>query len=215
MAEIHSPLANFSQDLRPIARMTALGLWAGAGLGAAVAIWLIIGAMEMREDAAASARIQEKLTEQLAQARERASSAPPPAAFRALRSRIERLNVLDFAGSASTAKLFDALEGLLPPRVALTALDYDRGKRTVEMVAVSESSEDLTSLYDVLDRHHLFVNVRLLDKKQAAGALASQVQVHLNFQLRDSADAKAAEEAAKAGKKPSAGKEAPASKGAS
>lgn len=198
MAEIHSPLVNFSRDLRSMARMTALGLWAGAGLGAAVAIWLIIGAIEMREDAAASARIQVKLSEQLAQAKVRAAEAPPPEAFRALRTRIERLNVLDFAGSASTAKLLDALEGVLPPRVALTALDYDRSKRTVEMVAVSESSEELTSLYDVLDRHHLFVNVRLLDKKQAPGALGSQVQVHLNLQLRDSESAKAAEEAAKA-----------------
>jgi Tfp pilus assembly protein PilN len=212
MAEIHSPLVNFSRDLRSLARTAALALWGGAVLGAALALWLISGAVELRGDAAASARIQEKLSEQLAQAKERAAAAPPPEAFRALRSRIERLNVLDFAGSASTDKLFDALEGLLPLRVALTALDYDRSKRTVEIVAVSESSEDLTSLYDVLDRHHLFVNVRLLDKKQAAGALGSQVQVHLNLQLRDSEGAKAAKAAEDAAK---AGKGAPANKGAS
>lgn len=198
MVEIHSPLVNFSKDLRAPARTAALVLWGGAGLGAVAGAWLIAGALDMMSDAAASSRIQEKLAVQLAEARKKAEGAPPPEAFRALRSRIERLNVLDFAGSASTVKLLDALEGLLPQRVALTAMDYDRNKRTVELIAVSESSEDLTSLYDVLDKHHLFMNVRLLDKKQAPGVLGSQVQVHLNLQLRDNESARAAEEAAKA-----------------
>jgi Tfp pilus assembly protein PilN len=198
MVQIHSPLVNFSRDLRRISRLAAMALWAGSALAVLAAGWLVSDGLALRDDATASARIEESLAEQRAQAKSRAASAPAPEAYRILRSRIERLNVLDFAGSASTGKLLDALEELLPPRVALTALDYDRSKRTVDMVAVSEASEALTSLFDVLDRNALFAEVRLLDKKQAPGALGSQVQVHLNLRLRENNGGKADEETARA-----------------
>jgi hypothetical protein len=160
---------------------------------------LIDAGVEAWSDASASAAIQEKLNDQLKEAKAKAADAPQPEAYRKLRDRVDKLNVLDFAGSVSTGKLFDALEGLLPPRVALTALDYDRAKRTVDIVAVSEASEALTSLFDVLDRNSLFSEVRLLDKKQSPGVLDSQVQVRLSLTVRELGDDKPGRgEAAKA-----------------
>lgn len=115
MADIRQPMVNFSKDLRSLARTAAFVLWGGAALFSLTAFWLISAGLEARSDAAASAAIQEKLGEQLELAKARAADAPQPDAYRSLRNRVERLNVLDFAGSASTGKLLDAIEGLLPP----------------------------------------------------------------------------------------------------
>jgi hypothetical protein len=110
---------------------------------------------------------------------------PEAAAISALRQRIASLNLLDFGQAPGVTQVLSVLEGLLPPAVALQSLDYDRVRGTLDLVAVSASSEDLTAFFDIASRSPFFKAVRLVDKKQA-GTLdggTGLFQARLNISL--------------------------------
>ena len=98
--------------------------------------------------------------------KEQTLNEPEAAAIGLLRQRIASLNALDFE-AARPSRVLSVLEEVMPPTVALQNLDYDRAKGSLELQAVSGSSEDLTAFFDVASRSPFFKTVRLVDKKQA------------------------------------------------
>ena len=119
--------------------------------------------------------------------RSQRTNEPDAGAINTLRKRIASLNALDFGAAPSVARVLAVLEQLMPPGVALQSLDYDRGRGTLELDAVSEFSDDLTAFFDITNRSSFFKSVRLVDKKQA-GTTESQAplfQVRLSMRLLD------------------------------
>ncbi len=167
-ARIPLPFVNFSRDLRKasLAVAVAAGVLAlGALLASAV---LVFDGVSLRT-------AQERMVEQAAAVaaetatlrKEQTLNEPEAAAIGLLRQRIASLNALDFEQAPAVTRVLSVLEELMPPTVALQNLDYDRAKGSLELQAVSGSSEDLTAFFDVASRSPFFKTVRLVDKKQA------------------------------------------------
>ncbi len=167
-ARIRLPLVNFSRDLRkasPAVAVAAGVLALGALLASAV---LVFDGVSLRT-------AQERMVEQAAALaaetatlrKEQTLNEPEAAAIGLLRQRIASLNALDFEQAPAVTRVLSVLEELVPPTVALQNLDYDRAKGSLELQAVSGSSEDLTAFFDVASRSPFFKTVRLVDKKQA------------------------------------------------
>ena len=167
-ARIPLPLVNFSRDLRKASLAVAMAagvLALGALLATAV---LVFDGVSLRT-------AQERMVEQAAAVaaetatlrKEQTLNEPEAAAIGLLRQRIASLNALDFEQAPAVTRVLSVLEELMPPTVALQNLDYDRAKGSLELQAVSGSSEDLTAFFDVASRSPFFKTVRLVDKKQA------------------------------------------------
>jgi Fimbrial assembly protein (PilN) len=184
-APIRAPGVNFSRDLRAPSLALALTI-AGFCIFSIAAIGLLFwksgayrGAIE---------RTNTQITDigaQLESLRAQHTNEPDAAAIRALRQRIASLNALDFGAAPSVARVLAVFEELTPPAVALQSFDYDRGRGTLDLVAVSESSEELTGFFDITNRSSFFKSVRLVDKKQAGtsenGAPMFQVRLSIHF----------------------------------
>ncbi len=175
---------NFSRDLRPISLALALivaGLSVAAFIETGSLLWDSSTYWAEREQTLKKAgELNAELTTLLSQHRDE----PDPAAIKALRQRITTLNALDFAGAPSVVRVLSTLEQLMPPSVALQNLDYDRSRGALELVAISESSEDLTAFFDIANRSKFFASVRLIDKKQAGTAENSAQMYQVRLSIR-------------------------------
>ncbi len=162
------PLVNFSRDLRKasLAVAVAAGVLAlGALLASAVLVYESVSLRTARERMVEQAAALAAETATLR--KEQTLNEPEAAAIGLLRQRIASLNALDFEQAPAVTRVLSVLEELVPPTVALQNLDYDRAKGSLELQAVSGSSEDLTAFFDVASRSPFFKTVRLVDKKQA------------------------------------------------
>jgi Tfp pilus assembly protein PilN len=167
-ARIPLPLVNFSRDLRKVSLAVAVAAGVLA-LGALLATAILVF------DGASLRTAQERMVEQAAALaaetatlrKEQTLNEPEAAAIGLLRQRIASLNALDFEQAPAVTRVLSVLEELMPPTVALQNFDYDRAKGSLELQAVSGSSEDLTAFFDVASRSPFFKTVRLVDKKQA------------------------------------------------
>jgi Tfp pilus assembly protein PilN len=183
---VQVPPVNFSRDLRPLSHAVAalaLVLALGAVSVSAVLVYESAGYWTAQKRMAAQAA---ELAAEAASLRGRQNLNEPEAgAIGALRQRIASLNALDFGQAPSVNRVLSALEQLMPPAVAVQNLDYDRAKGTLELVAISQSSDELTSFFDIANRSSFFKAVRLIDKKQAgAGEDGSPLyQVRLSLSL--------------------------------
>lgn len=183
---IQLPPVNFSRDLRPLSRAVAavaLALAFGAAFTSAVLVYESAGYWTARERMTGQAA---ELAGEAASLRGRQNRGEPGAgAIGALRRRIASLNALDFGQAPSVNRVLSALEQLMPPAVAVQNLDYDRAKGTLELVAISQSSDQLTSFFDIASRSSFFKAVRLIDKKQAGTAEdgSALYQVRLSISL--------------------------------
>lgn len=167
-ARIRLPLVNFSRDLRkasPAVAVAAGVLALGALLATAVLVFESASLMTARERMLKQAAALAAETATLR--KEQTLNEPEAAAIGLLRQRIASLNALDFEQAPAVTRVLSVLEELMPPTVALQNLDYDRAKGSLELQAVSGSSEDLTAFFDVASRSPFFKTVRLVDKKQA------------------------------------------------
>ncbi len=172
---------NFARDTRPQVRLLAGALGFVGALALTGAAALLADRAQLKEQAADKHMLGARLAEKAAALRGKAASVPPPSEFRKLRDRIVALNRLDFDAGVSVGGLLDELEAVLPDQVVVTSLGYDRTARSVDLAAVSVSSADLTSFFDVLDKSRLFSQVRLVDKMQieAQGGVQTQVRMYL------------------------------------
>ena len=167
-ARIPLPLVNFSRDLRnaSLAVAVAAGVLAlGALLASAVLVFESVSLRTAQERMLKQAAALAAETATLR--KEQTLNEPEAAAIGLLRQRIASLNALDFEQAPAVTRVLSVLEELMPPTVALQNLDYDRAKGSLELQAVSGSSEDLTAFFDVASRSPFFKTVRLVDKKQA------------------------------------------------
>lgn len=171
--------ANFSQDLRPRAQALAAAAVAFAATALVLAALWLYQSAELERQAQANTQRAERLSNDIAAARSAAVDAPAMQVFAALRGRIDALNALDHGDTAAVGGLLDALESVVPNDASLTTIDFDRGKGSADVVAVSVNSVALTHLFDSLDGHALVSGVRLLDKKQMATGGVAQTQVSL------------------------------------
>jgi Tfp pilus assembly protein PilN len=182
---IFIPKVNFSVDLHPFSLVLALilaGLSAAALIETGVLSWDSSAYWTEREQTLTQVgELSAELGNLLAQHRDE----PDPVAIKALRQRIASLNALDYAGAPSVVRVLATLEQLMPPSVALQNFDYDRGRSALELVAISESSDDLTAFFDIANRSKFFASVRLVDKKQAGTTESSaplyQVRLSIRF----------------------------------
>jgi Tfp pilus assembly protein PilN len=178
------PKFNFSFDLRPISLAFALvfaGLSAVALIETGILLWdSSVSWTEREETLKQTGELGAELQNLLSQHRDEAD----PAAIKALRQRIATLNAFDFAGAPSVVRVLSTLEQLMPPSVALQNLDYDRSRSALELVAISESSEDLTAFFDIANRSKFFASVRLIDKKQAGTAENSAPMYQVRLSIR-------------------------------
>ena len=182
---IFIPKVNFSSDLRPFSLLLALvfaGLSAIALVQTGILSWDSFVYWTEREQTLKQAdELSSELGTLLAQHRDE----PDPVALKVLRQRIATLNALDYAGAPSVVRVLSTLEQLMPPSVALQNFDYDRSRSALELVAISESSEDLTAFFDTANRSTFFASVRLVDKKQAGTTESSaplyQVRLSIRF----------------------------------
>ncbi len=179
------PQANFSRDLRRISLTVALAM---GGIAIAALVATVILAAEWFEYRSNSARTLKQIATISAETeglRAQRTNEPDANAIKALRKRIAALNALDFGAAPSVARVLAVLEQLLPPAVAIQSLDYDRVRGGLEIVAVSESSDDLTAFFDITSRSSFFKSVRLVDKKQAGTteSLTPLSQVRLSIRL--------------------------------
>ncbi len=177
---------NFSRDLRgaSLGAAAIAGILALAALAAtAVLVVETARSRAAQERMLSQARVLEAEAATLRQ--QQSKSEPQAAAIGELRQRIVSLNALDFGQAPPVTSVLSALEELMPPAVALQNLDYDRTKGTLEIVAVSASSEDLTNFFDIASRSRSFKAVRLIDKKQAGASDegVSLFQVRLSISL--------------------------------
>ncbi len=167
-ARIPLPLVNFSRDLRnaSLAVAVAAGVLAlGALLASAVLVFESVSLRTAQERMLKQAAALAAETATLR--KEQTLNEPEAGAIGLLRQRIASLNALDFEQAPAVTRVLSVLEELMPPTVALQNLDYDRAKGSLELQAVSGSSEDLTAFFDVASRSPFFKTVRLVDKKQA------------------------------------------------
>lgn len=180
------PAVNFSRDLRRLSLALAIVI---AGLSGAV----FIATAVLLHQSATYNGVRERTLQQisdigaeLASLRSQHTGEPDAGAIKALRQRIASLNALDFGAAPSVTGVLAVLEQLTPPTVALQNLDYDRGRMTLEIVAVSESSEDLTAFFDIVNRSSFFKSVRLVDKKQAGSTSGSVPLYQVRLSIRPS-----------------------------
>ena len=167
-ARIPLPLVNFSRDLRKASLAVAVAagvLVLGALLASAILVAESVSLRTARERMVAQAAALAAETATLREGQK--LSEPEAAAIGLLRQRIASLNALDFEAAPAVTRVLSVLEELMPPTVALQNLDYDRAKGSLELQALSGSSEDLTAFFDVASRSPFFKTVRLVDKKQA------------------------------------------------
>lgn len=177
------PVSNFGRDTRPQVRMIATAMFALGTLIAASAGWLMIDRQQLLDEATAMNQLGVRLTVKRDALRRQSAKLPAPGEFERLRGRIEALNRLDFDASVSVGDLLDAFEAALPDYVMITSLDYDRAVRTIDLAAISASSEDLTTFFDTLYRTGLFSQVRLVDKMQIEAQGTAQTQVRISLQV--------------------------------
>ncbi len=180
---IQLPVANFSRDLRTASRAaTAAAALAAAGISIAI-IALIFESQSYRETRERTIAQAAALTVEAQGLRQQELQNPDAAAITGLRRRIAALNSLDFAQAPGVIGVLAALEELMPGPVALQNLDYDRTHGALDLVAVSESSDELTAFFDAATKSPAFKSVRLIDKKQASTAEdgAAQFQVRLTI----------------------------------
>jgi Tfp pilus assembly protein PilN len=182
---VFTPEVNFSRDVRPLSLVLSLvlaGLAAAALFETGILLWEGAGYWVERSRTLKQA---DELGAELATLLSQHRDEPDPVAIRSLRQRIASLNALDYAGAPSPVRVFSTLEQLMPPSVALQNLDYDRGRSALELVAFSESSDELTAFFDLANRNTFFPSVRLVDKKQAGttatGAPVYQVRLSIRF----------------------------------
>jgi Tfp pilus assembly protein PilN len=183
---IQIPRVNFSRDLR-------VHSLAFAGITLVLALGAVSASAVLVYESAGYRTAQERMAAQAAELAAEAANLngrqnlnePEAGALGALRQRIVSLNALDFGQAPSINRVLAALEQLMPPPVALQNLDYDRAKGTLELVAISGSSDELTSFFDIASRSSFFKTVRLLDKKQAGtaedGSLLYQVRLSISL----------------------------------
>ena len=175
---------NFSRDTRVLSLVLAVVL-----AGFSIAALLETGISVSESFKYASEREQtlkrvDELSAELAALLSQHRDEPDANAVTALRQRIASLNALDYAGAPSVVRVLSALEQLMPPSVALETLDYDRSRSALELVAISESSDDLTAFFDVANRSNFFASVRLVDKKQAGMAASSAPMYQVRLSIR-------------------------------
>ncbi len=184
---IDPPSANFSRDLRRFSLLLVLAI-GGLSIAAlaATAVLLQESATSLRRTERAWQQIKDTSGE-VEKLRSAQTGEPDAAGIKALRQRIASLNALDFGAAPSVTRVLAVLEELTPPAVALQNLDYDRGRGSLELVAVSESTEELTAFFDITSRSSFFKSVRLVDKKQAGTSENSSplFQARLSLQLFD------------------------------
>ncbi|MGO9171671.1 MAG: PilN domain-containing protein [Rhodomicrobium sp.] len=184
---IDPPRANFSRDLRRSSLLLALAI-GGLSISALVATAVLLHESATYRDGTERALQQIADTgAQLESLRSQHTDEPDAAAIKALRQRIASLNALDVGVAPSVTSVLAVLEQLTPPAVALQNLDYDRVRGSLELVAVSESSEELTAFFDMTSRSSFFKTVRLVDKKQAGTAENSTplFQARLSIRIFD------------------------------
>jgi hypothetical protein len=186
MTPIKLPLANFSHDLDGPARLVAAAAALLAAGAVAAAVYLALEAASYREGERRMAEETRTLTAQTDALRQSQTiNEPDSRSIAILRQRIASLNALDFGQAPAVTRVLFVLEQVMPAGVALQTLDYDRSRGALEIVAVSESSEDLTAFFDIASRNPFFKTVRLVDKKQAGTSDqgVSQFQVRLSIGL--------------------------------
>ena len=131
------PTANFSRDLRRLSLIVALCI-AGLSLAGLVATLILLQEWSDYQDSTARTLKQiAAISAETESLRSQRTNEPDAAAINTLRKRIASLNALDFGAAPSVARVLAVLEQLMPPGVALQSLDYDRGRGTLELVAVS------------------------------------------------------------------------------
>ncbi len=178
------PNVNFSRDTRLWSLVLALVL-AGLSMAALVKTGILVGdsfkySAEREQTLKQADELSAELGTLLSQHRDEADAN----AIKALRQRIASLNALDFAGAPSVVRVLSVLEQLMPPSVALESLSYDRSRGALELVAISESSDDLTAFFDVASRSKFFASVRLVDKKQAGTTESSAPTYQVRLSIR-------------------------------
>ncbi len=183
------PLLNYSGDTRR-ASLGVAAFVSALALSALIAmVVLIVQSTSYWADRDRMLQQTSQISTELAALRKRDVNEPEASAIGALRQRIASLNSLDFGTSPAVARVLTVLEDLMPYQVALQNIDYDRSKGTIELVAVSKSSNELTTFYDIANRSQFFQNVRLVDKKQAGrsddGAQLFQVRLSIHLSSRE------------------------------
>ncbi len=178
------PSVNFSRDTRLASLVLALVL-AGLSVAALIETGILVwNSFEYSTEREQTLKQADELGAELATLLSQHKDEPDATAIKALRQRIASLNALDFAGAPSVVRVLSVLEQLMPPSVALESLDYDRGRSTLELVAVSEASDDLTAFFDVASRNKFFASVRLVDKKQAGTTANSAPMYQVRLSIR-------------------------------
>jgi hypothetical protein len=181
------PPVNFSRDLRRISHGLALAIGVLSAIALAATAMLLHESAAYRDSLAGTLKQIAEIGAELDSLRSQHLDEPDASAIGALRQRIASLNALDFGAAPSVTRVLAVLEQLTPPAVALQNLDYDRSRGSLELVAVSESSEDLTAFFDITNRSSVFKSVRLVDKKQAGVSenSAPLYQVRLSMRLAE------------------------------
>ncbi|WP_037241719.1 hypothetical protein, partial [Rhodomicrobium udaipurense] len=160
------PEANFSRDIRAVSFVLAAGLIALSIGALAVTIALVAESASYGVSKDRAVQAAKNASAHLAELRARPLDTPDAASISALRRRIDAVNALDFGAAPSLVAVLSALEALTPPNVAVANLEYDRNRGSLEMLALSRSSEKLTAFFDKASRSAFFKEVRLVDKKQ-------------------------------------------------
>jgi hypothetical protein len=172
---------NFSRDTQSASFAVAFASWIAAAclLISVGALFVQSGAYAAAE-AQASARVAKLLGELGALGETGNTGEPDAGAVSSLKQRAALLSALDYSPAPSAARVLAALEEIMPPSVALQSLSYDRANGALELLAASESSEDLTAFFDAASRDPLFKAVQITEKNEAG---SSERGANL-FQLR-------------------------------
>lgn len=174
---------NFSRDSRDISRVIAALIAGLSAIALAAAAYLAWTAQDLNARSDANDALRAKMIARVLEMRVRMEAAPKPEDIAGLRRQILRLNAADDALGLDIDELLHVLEDRQPGNVRITSLDYDRSKGLADLVAVSASSQDLTSFFDSLDREEKFAGVRLVDKMQVRSSSSAEIQAHLLFEL--------------------------------
>ncbi|ADP71055.1 Fimbrial assembly family protein [Rhodomicrobium vannielii ATCC 17100] len=178
------PDGNFSRDTRAVSFLLAASLIALSIGALAVTVALVAESASYGKAKDRAVQAAKNAAAQLADLRAQPLNAPDAASISALRRRIEAVNALDFGAAPSLLAVLSALEALTPPSVAVASLEYDRNRGSLEMLAVSRSSEELTAFFDKASRSASFKEVRLIDKKQTSSAEGSEPLFQARLSMR-------------------------------
>lgn len=177
-------IPNFSRSTLQLRRRLLYAMVAISALLIGASVWLVADGLRLLEKAEHHRVLGQRLAVKVAELRDATTQAPSLEAFERLQARIVALNRLDFAAKLSVAELLDALETTLPDQVLLTSLRYDRVRGSVDLAAVSSSSEDLTRFFEALHADRRFHEVRLAEKLQVDGRGGGpQMQVRIYFEI--------------------------------